>query len=139
VPSPAKVDPSLNSPKSPFGGWGVGVASSLARSPVLLVFEVFDSNDEVLNDVFPNEAGCAGVLAHDGREDPAVEPIVIVEPLGSVFRPGNADFCCGWPNDPKPDGALLVLPKLEKPELPFACPNLANPLVPLAAAEKGFA
>jgi len=84
----------------------VGVASSLLRSSASVMSDVRDSNDEVLNELLfcPNTDPpcCAGVPAHEGREDPVPEPTVTVEPLGSVFRPGNADFgCC--PKEAKPD------------------------------------
>jgi hypothetical protein len=153
VPSLWKVLPSLKPsarPKRPLAGcggaWGVGVASSRLRVSASLIPDVFDSNDDVLkeegllcpkpNPVLPC---CAGVFAHEGREDPVTEPRVTVEPLGSVFRPGNAGFDCCCPSDANPVWPLLVLPKLEKPEPPPPWPNFANPDALLLAAEKGFA
>lgn len=152
LPSPLKPVLSLKpspSPKRPLAGCGgacgVGVASSLLRLSASAVSEDFDSNDNVLNEFldWPKiDPPCAGVLAHEGSDDPVPEPRVTVEPLGSVFKPGNAGFdCCpsapnpDWP--PKPDWPLLLLPKLVKPLFPPACPNFAKPEPP-DWAEKGL-
>ena len=125
----------------------MGVASSLFRfcaSAASLMSDSFDSKEAVLKEdllACPNTElpVCAGVLAQDGNEDPVPEPTVTVEPkLGSVFKPPRPDFCWPCPSDPKPDWAPLLLPKLEKPDPPPVCPNLANPEAPPADA-KGLA